>query len=668
MRCHRLLRNYQGQGYEYLRNRVDKLIAAGADFGATHEYKKYTLLNVSSVDVARVLIEHKLDVNKKDSYFGRSPLHYMHYGRDPALAEVFIAHGADVNALDNEGRTPLLIAVEHLNELHHDDQASSDKIDSAKALVETLLKHKADVNVKNEYGSTPLHLAIREKNKELVEVLIAHRADINAKDNYGDTPLDELWGNKYDNDWVNSLIAKGARSGNATLRLSRLLKQRLIDYTRGNSYNREKFTQKVKSLVLVGADVNKNLEQHLDRNDIKLPYILADVDIKPLHIILDNAEIVELFAEHGADVNAKDNRGRTPLHKVSNAKDAQVLLDHGADVNAKDNEGKTPLHTVSNAEVVEVLLAHNADINAKDNEGKTPLYERNTELTKVLLAHNANINAKDNNGRTPLHTGLNVKTAKVLLDHGADINAKDNHGHTPLQTVASTEAYTDDIITQIKFFIEHGAEVDVKLSKGHSLLAKAVKDYDAAAVELILAKTKVTDKDIFSKMILLTDDLEKKKILLKHGANADFVDEDGNPLLHHHLHHHLHRLLPNYFKERMKSAELLAERVTDVNATGEGGATALHLTAYLNAENVAKVLIAREANVNALDDEGRTPLHLVITQPHGEEPNAEMINLLLANGADLSIKDEHGNTPIDYYQLFDSPKVEAIERIIATSQ
>jgi ankyrin repeat protein len=83
----------------------------------------------------------------------------------------------------------------------------------------------------------------------------------------------------------------------------------------------------------------------------------------------------------GADVNAKNKHGLTPLHYASSEGHKDVcglLLDHGADMIAKDREGLTPLHWASlsyydRKDVCKLLLNHGADVNAKDRDGLTPL-------------------------------------------------------------------------------------------------------------------------------------------------------------------------------------------------------------------------------------------------------------------------------------------------------
>ena len=82
----------------------------------------------------------------------------------------------------------------------------------------------------------------------------------------------------------------------------------------------------------------------------------------------------------------------------NNAAEAKRLIANGADVNAKNEDGWTPLHlaAIQNAaEVAKVLIANGAEVNANDNRGNTPLYwaessqDDTAEVKKVLIANGA---------------------------------------------------------------------------------------------------------------------------------------------------------------------------------------------------------------------------------------------------------------------------------------
>ena len=91
---------------------------------------------------------------------------------------------------------------------------------------------------------------------------------------------------------------------------------------------------------------------------------------------------IEICLDGGADVNARDERGVTPLHWVAlhNPEPgvATELIRLGADVNARDEDGQTPLHLAallnSSPGVIAVLADAGADIEARLEDGQTPLH------------------------------------------------------------------------------------------------------------------------------------------------------------------------------------------------------------------------------------------------------------------------------------------------------
>ena len=93
----------------------------------------------------------------------------------------------------------------------------------------------------------------------------------------------------------------------------------------------------------------------------------------------NNTESAGWLIANGAEVNARDENGWTPLHMAAarEAPDvAKLLIERGADVNARDPIDSTPLHgaaVVNALEVAKLLLANGAEVNAQETNGATPV-------------------------------------------------------------------------------------------------------------------------------------------------------------------------------------------------------------------------------------------------------------------------------------------------------
>ncbi len=172
----------------------------------------HTLIRKDNKEIVELLINHGADVNAKDDD-DRTPLHNAVWAENKEIVELLINHDADVNAKDDRDYTPLHSAVSRENKevlkllINHgaDVNAKNKKgytplhyavlelhyavLERNKEIAELLINHGADVNAKNQYEETPLHYAVRRQNKEVVELLINHGADVNAKNRDGETPI-----------------------------------------------------------------------------------------------------------------------------------------------------------------------------------------------------------------------------------------------------------------------------------------------------------------------------------------------------------------------------------------------------------------------------------------------------------------------------------------------
>ena len=151
--------------------------------------------------------------------------------------------------------------------------------------------------------------------------------------------------------------------------------------------DKEKTVQELKSTQDQHTMEVKDLKQEIQtlmEEELKEVIDPGDEFGNDLYLIHDAAiqgqfHVAKILLQNGADVNAKNNYHRTPLHLAvfhGHSKIAKLLLQNGALVNAKCKAGETPLHFAAYkgySEVVEILLEFGASRDLKDDIDRTPL-------------------------------------------------------------------------------------------------------------------------------------------------------------------------------------------------------------------------------------------------------------------------------------------------------
>ena len=130
------------------------------------------------LDETRLLIYGDFSLANVTDDYGRTPLHHAAINGHITVADFLLANGADINAKDIWGRTPLFVGI-------YEEPLVQDHT----PITEFLISMGADINCKDEQGAAPLHMAAFFGERQIIALLLKANADINVQDTCGDTPL-----------------------------------------------------------------------------------------------------------------------------------------------------------------------------------------------------------------------------------------------------------------------------------------------------------------------------------------------------------------------------------------------------------------------------------------------------------------------------------------------
>lgn len=446
-------------------------------------------------DTALKMIRNGADVNAAQGD-GTTPLHWAVHKVDHELTKTLLSRGARPDATNIFGAAPLAEAV---------------KIADA-AMVKMLLKSGANVEAPNQDGQTALMLAARTGEVPVAELLLEHGADVNAKERWrGQTAL--MWAAAENRPEMTALlISKGARVDE---RAAANDWQNQITSEPRAQYRPTGGLTPLLYAVRVGCD--RCVQALLDNGaDVNLP---NPDGVTPLMTAIDNLhfDLAKTLLDRGANPHTWDWWGRTPLYV---AVDMNTFVPRGGA--RTDRGGK-----LTSLDIIKLLLAAGVNPNPQLNmhrpgrggnsgrftddlltTGATPLLRAaiafDIPAIRVLLDGGALVDLPNVMGVTPfmVASGLGVSirdprsnyqapdvqkkaiaTMEVLLKAGADVNARATDTSSRTGRIARPSTMTNrqgqtalygainwGWISVVQYLLDHGARVDIADAAGKTPL------------------------------------------------------------------------------------------------------------------------------------------------------------------------------------------------------
>jgi ankyrin repeat protein len=281
----------------------------------------------SSLNTVKYLLTEKnLDINCDEG----SALFYASSMGRAEMVQYLLQNGAKILPHGYSRENPLHIAAGSNPDLWVErDGKDFSKMDMF-SVVKILIEHGTEVNVPDKNNETPLHKAAFVRNYLIVKYLIEQKAKVNSLDKLGNTPLHNATFTNKDNSICALLLKNGA-----------------TPFVKNNCG---------KTPILWGCS---NIDTSTIRLFVKYGYDpVNDIDNEEnmlLHGALINGQFatIDYLLNHKTNINAATKQGVTPFHIAAGMRGSaglkviKKLIDAGADINAVDAYGHTPLYYIS---------------------------------------------------------------------------------------------------------------------------------------------------------------------------------------------------------------------------------------------------------------------------------------------------------------------------------
>ena len=400
-------------------------------------------------DIARMeeLIALGADVNGYGGT-GDCPVIAAAAGGDLSVLLLLMRHGADPMKKSKGGETALVAA------------SRKNGMDVVRFLVE---KCRADINEKGA-GWTPLMAAVARENTDLAEYYLSRGADVARRDREGNTAF--------------LVTARFADEGKA-VPLLRLLLDHGADINDCDKQKRNalmllplrEVTGTVgflveKGISLTARDRKGKSVFHYVMQSIEKIYLWDELELSVRErIVRQHREMILFLVRHGANINAADRDGVTPL-MMAKPEILSFMLQCGANPNAFDETGKTVLmYHCSDMESIDLLVEYGADPAARNDAGEDLLLVAPCEydlICPLIQKYGFSVNDRRKDGISILHRAClyeDLKLVCFLLENGADPAAGDWQGRTALDLLdaADDEFIESDDVWMIRWCLVNGS-------------------------------------------------------------------------------------------------------------------------------------------------------------------------------------------------------------------